>query len=94
MRFPLPESGTHHSPLTTYEEAELSRRTFLKLAGFAFAGAVAGCQRAPVQNAVAPLVQSEEVVPGRSLNYASTCGSCNAGCGILVKTRDGRPIKL
>ncbi len=26
--------------------------------------------------------------------YASTCGGCSAGCGILAKVRDGRPIKL
>ena len=55
---------------------------------------LAGCQRAPVQEACPPLVQPEEVVPGRSVSYASTCGGCNAGCGLLVKTRDGRPIKL
>jgi molybdopterin-containing oxidoreductase family iron-sulfur binding subunit len=77
------------------EAEELSRRTFLKLAGFAFTGAVAaGCQRAPVQNALPMAVQAEEVVPGRSLFYASTCGGCTAGCGVLVKNRDGRPIKL
>ena len=84
-----------HSPTPGETEAEFSRRTFLRLAGFAFAGAVAGgCRRAPVQNALPPPVQSEEIVPGRSLVYASTCGGCNAGCGVLAKARDGRPIKL
>ena len=72
-----------------------SRRDFLKLAGFAFAGtALAGCQRAPVQYAVPYLVAPEEITPGRSYDYASTCGGCSAGCGLLVKNRDGRPIKL
>ena len=76
-------------------ESQVSRRAFLKVAGFAFAGAaVGGCQRAPIQHAVVPVVQSQDVVPGRSLLFASTCGACNAGCGVLVKTRDGRPIKL
>src|ERR1035438_5618574 len=75
-------------------ELELSRRAFLQVAGFTFMGALAGCQRAPVQNAVPPLVQTENVIPGRSLSYASTCGGCQAGCGVLVKNRDGRPIKL
>jgi Fe-S-cluster-containing dehydrogenase component len=76
-------------------EKEVNRRTFLKLAGFAFTGAVAtGCQRAPVQNAVPPLHLTEGFIPGRPVMYASTCGGCNAGCGLLVKTRDGRPIKL
>ena len=48
-------------------ELELSRRAFLKMAGFTFMGALAGCQRAPVQNAVPPLIQAENVIPGRSL---------------------------
>jgi molybdopterin-containing oxidoreductase family iron-sulfur binding subunit len=72
-----------------------SRRDFLKLAGFAFAGtALAGCQRAPVQYAVPYLVAPEDVVAGRSNYYSSTCAACSAGCGLLVKNRDGRPIKL
>jgi molybdopterin-containing oxidoreductase family iron-sulfur binding subunit len=40
------------------------------------------------------LIQPEEITPGRALFYTSTCGGCNAGCGLLVKNRDGRPIKL
>jgi molybdopterin-containing oxidoreductase family iron-sulfur binding subunit len=40
------------------------------------------------------LLQPEDVVAGRSQYYASTCGACAAGCGLLVKVRDGRPIKL
>jgi molybdopterin-containing oxidoreductase family iron-sulfur binding subunit len=31
---------------------------------------------------------------GRAYWYASVCGACAAGCGILAKGRDGRPIKL
>jgi molybdopterin-containing oxidoreductase family iron-sulfur binding subunit len=72
-----------------------SRRDFLKLAGFAFAGTVlAGCERAPVQYAIPYLTPPDEIIPGRSYHYASTCGGCSAGCGLLVKNRDGRPIKL
>jgi molybdopterin-containing oxidoreductase family iron-sulfur binding subunit len=71
----------------------LGRRGFLKAAGFSLAG-LAGCARAPVERAIPLLVQPEEVVPGRALWYASTCGGCTAGCGLLVKCRDGRPIKL
>ncbi|HVC97082.1 MAG TPA: hypothetical protein VND64_25610, partial [Pirellulales bacterium] len=72
-----------------------SRRDFLKLAGFAFAStALSGCQRSPVQYALAPLAPTEEVVAGRSYDLASTCGGCGAGCGLLAKVRDGRPIKL
>ncbi len=72
-----------------------SRRDFLKLAGFALAGsALGGCERAKERYALPRLVQSEESVPGRSYEYASVCGGCSAGCGLLVKTRDGRPVKL
>jgi molybdopterin-containing oxidoreductase family iron-sulfur binding subunit len=72
-----------------------SRRDFLKLAGFSFAGAaLAGCQRAPVEYAVPYLTAPGEVLAGRSYHYASTCGGCSAGCGLLVTNRDGRPIKL
>jgi molybdopterin-containing oxidoreductase family iron-sulfur binding subunit len=73
----------------------LSRRDFLCAAGFAIAGtALAGCQRAPVQQALPLLVQPEGAVAGRADYYASVCAGCSAGCGLLVKVRDGRPIKL
>jgi molybdopterin-containing oxidoreductase family iron-sulfur binding subunit len=82
-------------PVPDFGPSGASRRTFLKLAGFALAGtALAGCQRAPVRHALPFLVQPEESVPGRSYHYASVCGGCGAGCGVLVKNRDGRPIKL
>ncbi|MCI0457994.1 MAG: TAT-variant-translocated molybdopterin oxidoreductase [Gemmataceae bacterium] len=77
-----------------------SRRDFLGAAGFALTGvALTGCgggplPRAPVQHALPPVAQPPEATPGRSLYYASTCGACTAGCGLLVKVRDGRPIKL
>jgi molybdopterin-containing oxidoreductase family iron-sulfur binding subunit len=72
-----------------------SRRDFLRAAGFAVAGAtLAGCQRAPVQYAVAPLQASPGFLAGRSYDYASTCSGCSAGCGLMIKNRDGRPIKL
>jgi MoCo/4Fe-4S cofactor protein with predicted Tat translocation signal len=74
---------------------QLPRRDFLKLAVVTAGVAVAaGCTRAPVEKAIPLLVGDEEIVPGRSLNYATTCGACSAGCGALVKVRDGRPIKL
>ena len=73
----------------------VARRDFLKTAGFTVALAAAtGCSRAPVQKAMPFLNQPEMLVPGRALYYASTCGACSAGCGVLVKVRDGRPIKL
>jgi molybdopterin-containing oxidoreductase family iron-sulfur binding subunit len=88
--------GEHHvGPRPGEELSGPSRRDFLKAAGFAMAGAgLAGCQRAPERHAVPYLVQPEGIVPGRAYYYASVCGGCSAGCGLLVKNRDGRPIKL
>src|SRR5499427_5851138 len=72
-----------------------SRRGFLKAAGFAFAGAaLTGCSRAPAEKALPYLIQLEGLIAGRAQHYASTCAGCSAGCGLLVKVRDGRPIKL
>ncbi len=72
-----------------------ARREFLQAAGFVFGGALfAGCSRAPVEKLIPLPEQPEELVPGRATWYASTCDACPAGCGLLVKTRDGRPIKL
>ncbi len=86
-----PEFG----PIPAPGSLNFHRRDFLRLAGFAVAATtVAGCGRAPVQHALPRLVQPEGNVPGRSYDYASVCGGCGAGCGVLVKSRDGRPIKL
>src|SRR5262245_17203065 len=84
-------------PKTTCHEEEngepdfvTTRRSFLKAAGFTFAGAVAsGCTRAPEVEAL-PYVQAPEgIVPGRAVFYATTCGACESRCGLLVTTRDG-----
>ena len=72
-----------------------SRRSFLHMVGFGIASsAFAGCSRGPVQHALASAEASREIVPGRTYWIASTCGGCEAGCGVLAKCRDGRPIKL
>jgi MoCo/4Fe-4S cofactor protein with predicted Tat translocation signal len=75
-----------------------NRRGFLRAAGFAFSGAagamLSGCSRAPVQKDIPLLSQPEFLTPGRPVYYASTCAACPSGCGIVIKNRDGRPIKL
>jgi len=72
-----------------------SRRDFLTLAGFSVAAAaLSACSRGRVQKAMPFLNKPEEVTPGVPNWYASTCGGCSAGCSLLVKTRDGRPIKI
>jgi MoCo/4Fe-4S cofactor protein with predicted Tat translocation signal len=75
-------------------QPSVSRRDFLTLAGFGLAAAAAACSRAPVQKAIPMLNQPEQMTPGVANYYATTCGGCSAGCALLVKTRDGRPIKI
>ena len=72
----------------------VSRRTFLEVLGYSSAAlALSGC-RAPQQKIVPYLRQPVEFTPGVSSWFASVCGGCSAACGVLVKVRDGRPIKL
>jgi molybdopterin-containing oxidoreductase family iron-sulfur binding subunit len=74
--------------------ATATRRDFLTMAGFTLAAAgLAGC-RAPVQNAIPMLIGSDEIVPGVANYYATTCRGCASSCSLLVKQRDGRPIKI
>ncbi|MBZ5522525.1 MAG: TAT-variant-translocated molybdopterin oxidoreductase [Acidobacteriia bacterium] len=95
----------HHGPRITGEfpgglpgnggkAAETSRRDFLALMGFSLAVAgLSGC-RAPVQHALPLLVGSDQIIPGVSNFYATTCRGCASSCSLLVKQRDGRPIKV
>ena len=76
-------------------ERDDSRRDFLARLGFALAAsALASCSRAPVEKAIPFLNKPEEVTPGVASWYATTCAGCTAACPLLVKTRDGRPIKI
>lgn len=67
------------------------RRDFLKALGFGL-GAVtlAACQTAPVHKSIPYLIKPEEVVPGIPNYYVSSFN----GQSVLVKTREGRPIKI
>jgi molybdopterin-containing oxidoreductase family iron-sulfur binding subunit len=72
-----------------------SRRGFLKLVGFSWAAAVLpGCGREPDYEAIPFATKPETVTPGLAQWYATTCTGCSAGCGVLAKVRDGRPIKI
>lgn len=72
-----------------------SRRNFLKFCGFSFAtAAIATSCKNPVQTAIPYLSKPEEVTPGMANHYASTYFDGHDYNGILVKVRDGRPIKI
>jgi len=88
------EPGSDLTPWMEDAPGTVSRRSFLRAAGFTAAVAAAGCSKAPVEKAMPLVTQAEGLVPGRARIYATSCGACEAGCGALVKSRDGRPIKL
>lgn len=77
------------------EQTKASRRDFLKLWGFGISAAAlaSSCQR-PVQKAIPYLIKPEEVVPGMSSHYATTFFDGDEYASLLVKSRDGRPIKI
>jgi molybdopterin-containing oxidoreductase family iron-sulfur binding subunit len=71
-----------------------SRRDFLKVMGFSTAAvALAACET-PVIKSIPYLVKPEEVTPGIANFYASTFYDGHDYSAILVKTREGRPIKI
>ena len=73
---------------------ELRRRTLLKTAALVAAGSVlTGC-KPQVHKLVPYLLPDDEIVPGVDVWYASTCQECAAGCGVLVRTMEGRAKKL
>ena len=76
-------------------EKSSSRRDFLKVFGFSVASAaiLASCKR-PVQNAIPYVIQPPEITPGKALYYATTFYDGHEYAGIVVKTRDGRPVKI
>jgi len=72
-----------------------SRRNFLKLAGFSTVlGTVLNSCEKPIHKAIPYLIKPEEITPGKSEYYASSYFDGEEFCSVLVKSRDGRPIKI
>ena len=72
-----------------------SRRDFLKLCGFTIAtAAIASSCENPVNKAVPLLNRPEEMVPGKANYYAGSIIDGPDYCPVVVKVRDGRPIKI
>lgn len=77
------------------ELSHLSRRKFLALVGASAALAGAGCADYPDKGEIIPYnKKAEEITLGKPNYYASTSTACSHTCGVLVKTREGRPIKV
>ena len=71
-----------------------SRRDFLKFLGFSTAAATLAACETPVVKSIPYLVKPDEIVPGVANFYASTYYDGRDYASVLVKTREGRPIKI
>jgi len=70
------------------------RRDFLKMLGFGVAAVSLAACEAPVKNTIPYLNKPEDVEPTIANWYASTFTDGGEYASILVKTREGRPIKI
>ena len=73
---------------------ESNRRDFLKLLGFGIGAATLASCEIPVKKAIPYVIKPDTIVPGIANYYASTFVNGGDYCSILVKTREGRPIKI
>ncbi|HEX7120255.1 MAG TPA: molybdopterin dinucleotide binding domain-containing protein [Longimicrobiales bacterium] len=72
----------------------MERRDFLKVLGAAGAGAsLFGCSTEGAERLIPYVTAADEIVPGLATWYRTTCRECPAGCGMSIKTREGRAIK-
>ena len=77
--------------------AQISRRGLMKMlagASAALAVGLPGCERKPRRQIVSRVLGPEYQHPGTPLYYASTWTEGSFPYGLLIKTVDGRPIKI
>ncbi len=82
------------SPLSEESQGGWARRDFLKLMGASLALGSFGCVRRPIQKIVPYVNRPRDIVPGVSNFYASTFQNGGEVTGLVVRTREGRPIKM
>lgn len=70
------------------------RRDFLKFLGFSVAAASLAACEAPVRKTIPYLIRPDQITPGIANWYASSYFDGYDYCSVIVKTREGRPIKL
>ena len=71
-----------------------TRRDFLKYVGFTTAAATLAACEGPVHMSIPYVVQPEQIILGIAGYYATTVFDGFDFANLLVKTREGRPIKI
>lgn len=106
----LPTLNTMHPPAKPPDGAELweerradamarldepSRRRFLELVGASIALAgLTGCVKDPIEKILPYTKKPVDVTPGTSRYYATSSTHHGYATGLLVESREGRPIKI
>lgn len=79
---------------TELSESETTRRDFLKYMGFSTAAATLAACEGPVNTSIPYVIQPEQIIPGVANYYATTIVDGFDTASVLIKTREGRPIKV
>jgi molybdopterin-containing oxidoreductase family iron-sulfur binding subunit len=75
-------------------DSKTNRRDFLKYVGFSTAAASLAACEGPVIKSIPYVVQPEQIIPGVANYYATTIANGFDFASVLIKTREGRPIKV
>ncbi|MCB0707321.1 MAG: TAT-variant-translocated molybdopterin oxidoreductase, partial [Saprospiraceae bacterium] len=76
-------------------DTQTNRRDFLKYLGFGLGAAtIAASCDIPIKRAIPYVTKPDQIVPGVAAYYASSFVKGGDYCAVLVKTREGRPIKI
>lgn len=78
----------------TLAASSTNRRDFLKYVGFSTAAASLAACEGPVTKSIPYVVKPDNIIPGVANFYATTIADGFDFASILVKTREGRPIKI
>ncbi len=81
-------------PSSLSEDGSSSRRDFLKVMGFSVAAASLAACEAPIRKAIPYVNKPVDINPSIPNYYASTYATGGDYAAIVVKTREGRPIKI
>ena len=79
----------------SFASANTGRRDFLKYLGFSVSAAtIAASCEIPLKRAIPYVTKPDDLVPGVANYYATSFVQGGDYCSVLVKTREGRPIKV
>ena len=76
------------------DASSTTRRDFLKYVGFSTAAATLAACEGPVNKSIPYVVAPERITAGKADYYATTMADGFDFASVLVKTREGRPIKI